>query len=64
MSAVHPPAESTTDREIVVSRLLNAPRELVFEAFSTPEHVANWWGPNGFTLTTHQMEFRPGGVWD
>ena len=45
------------------SRLLDAPRELVFSAFTDPEHLAQWWGPNGFTTTTHDFEFRPGGVW-
>jgi uncharacterized protein YndB with AHSA1/START domain len=50
-------------REIVTSRLLNAPRELVFEAWTKPEHIVNWWGPNGFTNTIHEMEVKPGGVW-
>jgi len=53
----------TSDREIVHSRLLNAPRELVYEAFTQPQHVAQWWGPNGFTNTIHEMDVRPGGVW-
>ncbi len=44
-------------------RLLDAPRKLVFAAFSDPKHLAQWWGPNGFTTTTHSFEFRPGGVW-
>jgi uncharacterized protein YndB with AHSA1/START domain len=48
---------------IIGSRLLDAPRELVFSAFTDPEHLAQWWGPNGFTTTTHNFEFRPGGVW-
>ena len=48
---------------IIGSRQLDAPRELVFSAFSDPEHLAQWWGPNGFTTTTHSFEFRPGGVW-
>jgi uncharacterized protein YndB with AHSA1/START domain len=51
------------DREIVTRRTFDAPRELVFEAWTRPEHVAKWWGPNGFTLTTHEMDVRPGGVW-
>ena len=48
---------------IIGSRLLHAPRELVFSAFTDPRHLAQWWGPNGFTTTTHSFEFRPGGVW-
>jgi uncharacterized protein YndB with AHSA1/START domain len=50
-------------RSIVGSRVFDAPRELVFAAFSKPEHLAQWWGPNGFTTTTHSFDFRPGGVW-
>ena len=51
------------DRSIVLSRMLEAPREQVFELWTSPEHLANWWGPNGFTLTTHEADIRPGGVW-
>jgi uncharacterized protein YndB with AHSA1/START domain len=51
------------DREIVLSRVFEAPRELVFEAFSNPEHLPQWWGPRGFTITTHVLDVRPGGVW-
>lgn len=53
----------TSDREIVITRLLDAPRELVFAAYTDPRHAAHWWGPDGFTLTTHQHDLRPGGVW-
>ena len=51
------------DNEVVITRLLDAPRELVWEAWTNPEHVAKWWGPNGFTTTTEVMDVRPGGVW-
>jgi uncharacterized protein YndB with AHSA1/START domain len=54
---------TTADREIVTTRLIDAPRELVFEAWTDPEHVAHWFGPNGFVTTTHAMDVRPGGVW-
>jgi uncharacterized protein YndB with AHSA1/START domain len=54
----------TSDREIVVSRLIEGPQRLVFEAYSDVRHLSHWWGPNGFTTTTHSFEFRPGGVWD
>jgi uncharacterized protein YndB with AHSA1/START domain len=54
---------ATADREIVVSRDLDAPRELVFAAWTDPRHVSNWWGPRGFTTTTKEMDVRPGGVW-
>ena len=56
-------AADTSDREIVVTRVFDAPRALVFKAWTDPRHLANWWGPNGFTITTHEMEFKPGGVW-
>ena len=55
---------ATADREIVISRLINAPRELVFEAFSDVRHLSQWWGPEGFTTTTRAFEFRTGGEWD
>src|SRR5882762_5597544 len=55
---------STHDREIVISRKLNAPVELVWEAWTKPEHIANWWGPDGFTNTISTMDVRPGGEWD
>jgi uncharacterized protein YndB with AHSA1/START domain len=51
------------ERELFFTRLLNAPRELVFEAWTKPEHVAQWWGPSGFSTTTHEMRVETGGVW-
>lgn len=54
----------TADRELVFSRLLNAPVELVWKLWVTPEHIRNWWGPDGFTNTIRTMEVRPGGRWD
>jgi uncharacterized protein YndB with AHSA1/START domain len=50
-------------REIVVSRVYDAPRELVFQAWTDRDRIGRWWGPNGFTTTTHEMDVRPGGVW-
>jgi len=55
---------ATADREIVISRVIEAPRELVFEAFTEVRHLSRWWGPNGFTTTTRAFEFRVGGEWD
>jgi uncharacterized protein YndB with AHSA1/START domain len=63
MTATSEPAPDTADREIVVSRLFDAPRERVFAAWADPKHLAQWWGPNGFTTTTHTFDLRPGGVW-
>ena len=54
----------TTDREIVITRVIGAPRELVFEAFTQVRHLSQWWGPDGFTTTTRSFEFRAGGEWD
>lgn len=50
-------------REIVITRVFDAPRDLVFRMWTEPEHVARWWGPRGFTSTIHEMDVRPGGVW-
>lgn len=49
---------------ITYQRILNAPRELVFEVWTQPQHITKWWGPNGFTNTTQQMDVRNRGVWD
>ncbi len=54
---------NTADREIVSARVFDAPRELVWKAWVDPKHVAQWWGPKGFTNTIHEMDVRPGGVW-
>jgi uncharacterized protein YndB with AHSA1/START domain len=59
-----PPLSATADREIVISRVIDAPRELVFEAFTEVRHLSQWWGPEGFTTTTRAFEFSVGGEWD
>ena len=56
-------ASSTAGREITVTRIIDAPRETVFEMWTNPKHIAEWWGPQGFTNTIEQMDVRPGGVW-
>jgi uncharacterized protein YndB with AHSA1/START domain len=50
-------------RAIVGTREFDAPRALVFSAWTDPKHLAQWWGPYGFTTTTSSFDFRPGGVW-
>lgn len=55
---------ATADREIVISRVIRASREVVFEAFTEVRHLSQWWGPEGFTTTTRAFEFRVGGEWD
>jgi uncharacterized protein YndB with AHSA1/START domain len=52
-----------TAREIVIRRRIEAPRELVFRAWTDPAHLERWWGPNGFSTTTSEFEHRPGGRW-
>jgi uncharacterized protein YndB with AHSA1/START domain len=52
-----------SDREIVITRVFDAPRRLVFEAISNPEHIARWWGPRALTMLSCEMDFRPGGAW-
>lgn len=54
---------NTTDREVIATRILKAPREVVFEVWTNPKHVIHWWGPKGFTNTIHEMSVKPGGVW-
>ena len=55
---------NTQDRELILSRTLNAPVELVWEVWTQPEHIAKWWGPNGFTNTITTMDMQPGGEWN
>lgn len=50
-------------REVRTTRLVSAPLELVWKVWTDPNHVGNWWGPNGFRTTTYAMDVRPGGVW-
>jgi uncharacterized protein YndB with AHSA1/START domain len=54
----------TRDRELLLSRLLDAPVELVWEVWTDPRHIANWWGPDGFTNTISLMDLKPGGEWN
>ncbi|MCR8644330.1 SRPBCC family protein [Paenibacillus sp. N1-5-1-14] len=51
-------------RELIVSRLFQAPRELVFSTWTNPEHLPQWWGPSEFTITTQEINVREGGVWN
>jgi uncharacterized protein YndB with AHSA1/START domain len=55
--------EDEAVRQIVIIRVFDAPRELVWQAMTDPKHVVNWWGPRGFTTTVETMDVRPGGVW-
>src|SRR5687767_1816106 len=55
--------EVTPECQIVSSRIVNAPIELVFQAWTDPHHLKNWWGPAGFTNTFNEFDLRPGGKW-
>ena len=55
--------EQPSDREVVFSRVFDAPRELLWTAWSEPRHLHRWFGPTGYTTTTHEFAFVPGGVW-
>lgn len=55
---------STADREIRIERMLNAPIELVWEVWTNPDHIKNWWGPNGFTNTISKMDVKQEGEWN
>ena len=54
----------TAGRELRISRVLNAPIELVWEVWTNPEHLKHWWGPDGFTNTITKMDMRKGGEWN
>src|SRR5690606_36010665 len=56
--------EREEERQIVTTRVIDGPRHLVYEAWTEPRHLARWFGPHGFTLTTRIFEFRVGGVWE
>jgi len=56
-------AAALSEREIVSTRVVDAPRELVFRAWTDPDHLAHWWGPKGFTNTFELFDLKPGGLW-
>src|SRR5262245_17666761 len=58
------PGYAAADREIVISRTIGTPREVVFEVFTQVRHLSRWWGPEEFRTTTRSFEFRAGGAWD
>ena len=56
-------ALKSKSNELKISRLYDAPLQAVWDAWTDPEQVARWWGPRGFTITTHSKDLRPGGTW-
>ena len=63
MSAKSSVTASTADRAITATRVFDAPRELVWDAWTDPKKVIHWWGPSGFSTTIIEMDVRPGGIW-
>ncbi|MDN3547370.1 SRPBCC family protein [Mucilaginibacter aquaedulcis] len=55
---------NTSDRELRLTRIIDAPVELLWEVWTQPEHIAQWWGPNDFTTTINKMDVQPGGEWN
>lgn len=53
----------TNERELIITRRFNAPRNLVFETYSTCEHLKNWWGPRSWPMAECSMDFKEGGTW-
>jgi uncharacterized protein YndB with AHSA1/START domain len=62
MAATASAARVSAERELVISRTFDAPRQLVFKAWTEPDRAARWWGPQGFTTISCEMEVRPGGT--
>jgi uncharacterized protein YndB with AHSA1/START domain len=56
-------AAGESEREIVATRIVEAPRARVFRAWTDPDQLARWWGPKNFTNTFHVFDLRPGGTW-
>lgn len=53
----------SAERELVITRLFDAPRDVVFQAWTEPERLIEWWGPKGFTTPSFELDLRPGGAW-
>ena len=58
-----PAGASAAERELVITRILDAPRELVFKAWTEPDRAIRWWGPRGFTTAHYELDFRPDGAY-
>ncbi|MFS0838802.1 SRPBCC family protein [Paenibacillus sp. 1P03SA] len=58
-----PITSKVEDKTLTLERVFNAPRELVFQAFTQAEHLKHWWGPRGWTIPVINLDFRVGGVW-
>jgi uncharacterized protein YndB with AHSA1/START domain len=63
MAAGRIPVTQPAERVLVITRIFEAPRDLVFKAWTDPEHLVHWWGPRGFKSTVEHSELRPGGAY-
>ena len=61
MAATSSVVTESSDRELVLTRIFDAPRSLVFKAWTEPQHLARWWGPRGFSVVSCEMDPRTGG---
>lgn len=62
MTAMNNPSPESAQRELVITRVFDAPRALVFKVWTDPKHVAQWWGPHGYTNPVCELDLRPGGA--
>lgn len=63
MAAKNTPEQHPKEHELVITRVFDAPRTLVFKAWTEPERIKQWWGPRGFVTLSCELDFRPGGLW-
>jgi uncharacterized protein YndB with AHSA1/START domain len=63
MAAVENRAVDSSDRELVITRIFDAPRALVYKAWTEPDHLSQWSAPHGFIITHNEGDLRPGGAW-
>ncbi|MGH7177468.1 MAG: SRPBCC domain-containing protein [Tepidisphaeraceae bacterium] len=63
MSPRNSPVTDDSEREILITRVFDAPRDLVWQAWTDPRHIAQWWGPRGFTTRVTELDLRAGGAW-
>ena len=63
MDATSSAAAQSAERELVVTRIIDAPRDIVFSAWADPKQAAQWWGPQGFATISCEMDVRPGGAY-
>jgi uncharacterized protein YndB with AHSA1/START domain len=63
MTTASNPRTAANSPEFVISRVFDAPRDLVWKAFTDPERMKQWWGPKGFSVIASNMDLRPGGIY-